>query len=373
VWPVRINLRPPLADALLATGLTGLTLATLAAGTAGHVNGVAAVLAVLTAAPLALRQRAPILTLIVIEAALSAYGFLGFGDYPNGGVGMLVGMFTVATFHPRPVAAWMFATTLGPCAIYYFTATSPVVWSQVVQGILIVCGGWVLGESTRRWGRRAERLGEDAARAVADERLRIARELHDVVAHHMSVISLQAGLAEYVLDADAQTAKVAIATVGDASRDALTDMRRLLDLLRLDESDDDDDYQPQPGIAQLDGLVSRMRGAGLPVTVRVHGEAHRLPVGADLCVYRIVQESLTNVLKHAGPAAARIDITYGEHILTVKISDDGRAPGRPETPASHGIRGMRERAELYGGVLSAAPAPEGGFTVVLRMPLQESR
>jgi signal transduction histidine kinase len=372
VWPVRINLKPPLADALLATGLTGLTLATLAGGTTGRVNGVAAVLAVLTAAPLALRQRAPILTLIVIEAALSAYGLLGFGDYPNGGVGMLVGIFTVATLYRRAVAALMFATTLVPCAVSYVTTPSPVVWSQVAQAVLILSGGWVLGESTRRWGRRAERLGEHAARAVADERLRIARELHDIVAHHMSVISLQAGLAAYVLDADVPTAKVAIATVGEASRDALTDMRRLLDLLRLDESDDDD-YQPQPGTAQLDDLVGRMRGAGLPVTMRVHGAARPLPTGADLCVYRIVQESLTNVLKHAGPAAARIDINYGEHVLTVKVSDDGRAPGRPENPASHGIRGMRERAELYGGVLTAGPEKDGGFTVILRMPLDEQR
>jgi signal transduction histidine kinase len=199
--------------------------------------------------------------------------------------------------------------------------------------------------------------------------VRIARELHDIVAHHMSVISLQAGLAQYVLDTDLPTARKAITTVGDTSREALTEMRRLLDVLRVDQ---DDDYRPQPGLAALDDLVERARSAGLPVDVVVTGDVRDLQPGPDLCAYRVAQESLTNVLKHAGPAKARIDVDYGEQTLVLKVTDDGVVDNRAAaTHPSHGIRGMRERAELYGGVLTAGLLPEGGFGVVLRLPMAE--
>jgi signal transduction histidine kinase len=181
---------------------------------------------------------------------------------------------------------------------------------------------------------------------------------------------LQAGVAQYVLDTDLATARKAITTVGDTSREALTEMRRLLDVLRLDH---DDDYRPQPGLAALDELVERARGAGLPVDVTVTGAVRELQPGPDLCAYRVVQESLTNVLKHAGPAEARIDVDYGEQTLVLKVADNGRAArsaaGSDHEP--HGIRGMRERAELYGGVLTAGPTAGGGFGVVLRLPMEE--
>jgi signal transduction histidine kinase len=368
---VRIQ-KPVLADVLLAAVLTGLTLNTLAGQTDGPLSGVVVSLVVLTVAPVALRQHAPVLTTTVIVAAVGACALLGYGAPPSGGVGLIVAMLTVAMLRPRAVAAVMFALTLAAVMLIYLTDGVGIVWSQVVQSALVLVGAWVLGENTRRWNRRAERLAAEAARAVADERVRIARELHDIVAHHMSVISLQAGVAEYVADSDPPKAKKAIATVGEASREALLDMRRLLDVLRVDQ-DEEADYRPHPGLAQLGELVDRTRGAGLPVELAVTGRVRALPPGVDLCAYRVVQESLTNVLKHAGPCDARVEVDYGDRVLSLKVRDDGaKIPPSDVSPASHGIRGMRERAELYGGVLTAGPAKDGGFDVTLRLPMEDA-
>jgi signal transduction histidine kinase len=178
-----------------------------------------------------------------------------------------------------------------------------------------------------------------------------------------------------VLDEDPPTAKVAISAAGDAGRQALAEMRRLLDVLRVDHDPDSDagsDYRPQPGLSDLDRLVDHTRKAGLPVDVVVTGRPGPLPPGPDLCAYRVAQESLTNILKHAGPATARIELDYGEQTFTLSVSDDG-APSAVgcAAPDSHGIRGMRERAELYGGVLTAGPREQRGFAVILRLPITE--
>jgi len=357
-------------DVLLAVVLTGLTVATLIGQARVGVTAPAFVLAVLSAAPIALRQRLPMVTAVVVLGSLGAYSGL-YGDLPNNGVGMVVMMFTAATLRPRAWAALVFAGCIAVTVIAFVNTPDEWLLSQAAQVGLILIGAWVLGEGTRRWARRTEQLAAEAAQAVSDERVRIARELHDIVTHHMSVISLQAGLAEYVLDADPPTAKAAIATVGTASREALNDMRRLLDVLHVDH---ESDYAPQPGLAQVDELVQGTRGAGLAVEVTVSGRVRQLAPGAELCAYRMIQESLTNVLKHAGPATARVEIDYGERTLTVKVSDDGTTNHGYAVPAaSHGIRGMRERAELFGGVLTAGPREEGGFTVLLRLPMDELR
>jgi signal transduction histidine kinase len=372
VGRVRLPSKPVLADVLLAAVLTGLTVVTVTE-TATRVDWPAGVIAVLTVAPIALRQLAPVLTATVVAVALAAYNLLGYGEFPNGGVGLMVGMFTVATLRSRSVSAVMYAVSASALALAYVTDGGGMIWSQLLEGSLILLGAWMLGEGTKRWARRAERLAAEKAQAVADERVRIARELHDIVAHHMSVISLQAGVADYVADVDPPAAKKAIATVGEASREALLDMRRLLDVLRVDHRDGDDDFMPQPGLAQLDDLAHRMHGAGLPVDVAVTGAVRPLPPGPDLCAYRVVQESLTNVLKHAGPAKARVEVYYGPRTVTVTVADDGtKAHPSSGSPTAHGIRGMRERAELYGGVLSAGPSREGGFAVKLRLPMDEA-
>lgn len=364
------KLVPIRLDLLLAAVLTGLTVITVAGQSPGSGDPSAYVLGALTVAPIALRQRAPVLTMVVIVGALAAYNLVGHEGFPNAGVGEIVGMFTVATLRPRRTAALVFAMTAAVLVVVSQRIADPVAWSDVVASVLVVLGAWVLGEGTKRWAQRVERLAEEAAHAAAQERVRIARELHDIVAHHMSVISLQAGVAQYVLDTDLPTARKAIATVGDTSREALGEMRRLLDVLRVDH--DDDGRQPQPGLATLDELAQRSRSAGLPVDVVVTGEARELAPGPDLCAYRVAQEALTNVLKHAGPASARIDLDYGAQTLTLKVTDTGTAASaQPVSPTSHGIRGMRERAALYGGVLTAGPLAGGGFGVTLRLPLTE--
>ncbi|WP_239153594.1 sensor histidine kinase [Virgisporangium aliadipatigenens] len=378
---MRTLLRSVLVDVLLAIVFTGLALATLVQQRDGRPSLPAVLFATLSVAPIAWRQRAPVLTVVAILVGLTGYAMLGNGEFPDSGVGLLFGMFTAAMLCRRAVVAGLFVAALAVMAIAYSrTFPDALPWSQILQIALLIAGVWALGESTREWSTRAERLAAQAARAAANERVRIARELHDIVSHHMSVISLQAGLAEYVLDADPPTARTAIATVGEASRDALLDMRRLLDVLRVEPGDlpdtgRDDGYRPQPGLAQLEELVNRTRTAGVPVDVTVTGTAVPLPPGPDLCAYRVVQESLTNVLKHAGPASARVEVEYSERALTVRISDTGGRVSRSAavSPTSHGIKGMRERAELYGGVLTASPADGGGFTVELRLPVGAAR
>jgi signal transduction histidine kinase len=369
---VRTIRQPVLLDALLAAVLTALAVDGVARSGAGTADWPTYVLAVLTAAPVALRQRAPLLTTGIIIGGLAGYGLLNYGytEVPNGGIGLVVGMFTAATLRPRRVAALVFVPALAVTTTYIAAAGLPV-WFALTQSALVLLGAWILGDGTRRWAQRTEHLAARAAQAVADERVRIARELHDIVSHHMSVVSLQAGLARYVLDTDPPTAKVAISAAGDAGRQALAEMRRLLDVLRVDH-EPDSDYRPQPGLAELGALVDRTRKAGLPIDVVVTGRACPLAPGPDLCAYRVVQESLTNILKHAGPATARIELDYGERILTLTVSDDG-TPSRAGDPSpdSHGIRGMRERAELYGGVLTAGPRQVHGFAVVLRLPITE--
>jgi signal transduction histidine kinase len=367
-------MRPVLGDVLLAAVLTAVTLGAVLVTDEGASWATYAI-AALTAAPVALRQRMPVVTLSVIAVAFAAYSLVGHGDFPNGGVGLLVAMFTVATLRPRPVAAAMWFVTMATMTltvvVYANLAHEPeFVLPTLGQAALVAVGAWMLGETTRKWGERTRRLAEEATQAAANERVRIARELHDVVAHHMSVISLQAGLAKYVLDTDLPTARTAIVTVCDTSREAVTELRRLLDVLRVDPSTD---YRPQPGLALLDELVNRIRAAGLPVELTVTGKPRPLPPGKDLCAYRIAQESLTNVLKHAGPATARVEIDHGERTLTLRVTDNGTGTNGevPGKPSAHGIRGMRERAELYGGVLDAGPIKEGGFRVTLRLPTED--
>jgi signal transduction histidine kinase len=367
-----VSLKTVLVDALLAAVLTVLCVATLSQERYDQLEWPAVLLAALTVAPIALRQIAPVITMSVIVLALAAFVLYGYESDLGGGFGLVVAMFTVATLRPTWVATIMFTVSLAAAVLLLSTAAGGAVWPHVARAALSLGVVWALGETTRRWARRVETSAGRAERAVAAERVRIARELHDNVAHHLSVISLQAGVAEYVLDDDPATARNAIATVGGASRDALLDMRRLLDVLRVDQHDEPD-LRPQPGLAQLDELAERTRSAGLPVTVTVTGSPRALPSGIDLCAYRVAQESLTNILKHAGPASARVDLRYQERTIELTITDDGaKQPPYRGSPDSYGIRGMRERADLYGGLLTAGPNPAGGFAVVLRLPLQES-
>jgi signal transduction histidine kinase len=220
--------------------------------------------------------------------------------------------------------------------------------------------------------RAEEEREEQAARAVADERRRIAREMHDVVAHSVSVMVVQAGGARRILDRDPERAAEAARLIERTGRGALLEMRRLLGVLGT--ADEPAALAPQPTLSELDALVARAAGAGLPATLRVEGERRPLPAGAEAAIYRVVQEALTNALKHAGSAPTEVVLRWDAEAVEVVVADRGRAGGaRPELPGGgHGIVGMRERVRVYGGSLSAEPRPDGGFVVTARLPLDGS-
>ena len=223
----------------------------------------------------------------------------------------------------------------------------------------------VIGDRERR-AQLAERERDVAAReAVVEERARIARELHDVIAHHVSVMVVQAGAERRTLDDANESTRDVLETIEQTGRGALTEMRRLLGMLR-DESADP--LAPQPGLDDVPVLVGQLREAGLPVELRVDGDPREVPVGIDLSAYRIVQEALTNALKHAGDAHATVFVRYGADTLELEISDDGTGARMATDSGGHGLVGMRERVALCGGRFQASRNAAGGFTVHAFLP-----
>jgi signal transduction histidine kinase len=214
----------------------------------------------------------------------------------------------------------------------------------------------------------AERERDLAAReAVVEERARIARELHDLIAHHVSMIVLQAGAERRVLGGANASTREVLQTIEQIGRSALTEMRRLLGMLR---GDTNDPLTPQPGLDDVPTLVKQVREAGLPVELRIDGERRELPVGIELSAYRIVQEALTNALKHAGEARATVHIHYGADSLELEIVDDGAGSTARSSRGGHGLVGMRERVALYGGRLDASRRTGGGFAVHALLPIR---
>ncbi|MFC5692502.1 response regulator [Amycolatopsis mediterranei] len=342
----------PRLDVVVTAALVALTVANVAArpdaGRLIHVAGI------LTVAPLAPRQVTPVAVMTVTACAVTVYSALESAELPNAGLGLLIAMFTVGTMCSTPVAALMWLLSVLCFLPTFLNPSSDFKLAKLLESALILFCSWALGESTKRWAQRVQLQAEQARRAVADERVRIARELHAVVAHHMSVISLQAGLARYVFDSDPQTARTAVATIDGTSREALQEMRRLLDVLRLDD-DGEVDLSPQPGIEAVPGLVERVRAAGLAVELVVTGRPRPVSPGVAISAYRIAQESLTNVLKHAGAASARVGIAYHGRCVEVRITDDGAGARTGGGPSSYG---MRERTDLYGGTFEAGPRPD---------------
>lgn len=364
--------RPAWADVLLALVATVLTLANQVGYFGAELTFVDLSLAALTVAPMAVRHVVPVTSLCVILGSTVAYAFLGYGAVGNRGLGVLIGVFTVANVRSSRIAAIMAAASAFCLLAPEYVGEATLKWPEAVQTVLILFIAWMLGESSKKWAKRAEEAAERAGRAAADERVRIARELHDIVAHHMSVISLQAGVAEYTITSDPTTARTAISAASESCRQGLTEMRRLLDVLRVEnENEFPDEQLASPGLDDLPGLVDRTRDAGLTVGLVVRGTPRALPAGQDLCAYRVAQESLTNVLKHAGPAAVEVVLDYRAHELMLTITDDGAPRPSSAKAKSHGIQGMRERAELYGGILDAGHHSPRGFQVVLRLPIPD--
>jgi len=286
--------------------------------------------------------------------------------------------YTVAAYTESAPAIAGLSAVLVFSWIPILTASGPKA-SDLIYVALLISAAWGVGRALRlRLAKAvaaehraldAERERDDAARlAVAEERGRIARELHDIVAHGLSLMIVQAGAAEQVLGRDPQRAEGPLRSIQDTGRQALADMKRLLGLLRVDE--DQVDLAPQPSLARIDRLIADMRDAGLPVVLSVEGEARVLPAGVDLCAYRVVQEALTNSLRHARPSTARVALRYGEQDLELEVIDDGAEPtSGANGHGGHGLIGMRERVALYGGRLEVGRRADGGYGVWARLPL----
>ena len=274
------------------------------------------------------------------------------------------------------------AIVLGGSALVVSNSPNQAVGDFVfVPGLMAIA--WFAGfalreradqaEAAQQRALQAEREREQSARrAVFEERVRIARELHDVVAHHVSMMGVQAGAARIVIDRDVAKAKEALAAIEASSRQAVDELHRLLGFLR--QAGDTDDLAPSPGMSQLPRLVAGMRDSDLAVTVDVEGEQRPLPPTVDVSAYRIVQEALTNTLKHAGASRADVRLRYGPGELELEIVDDGRcapAPADSGSGSGLGLIGMRERAALHGGQLTAGPIAGGGFAVRVRLPTSD--
>ena len=236
-------------------------------------------------------------------------------------------------------------------------------------------GCWCCSPESRRCAagrsglpRRAGPARRKARRKADEERLRIARELHDVLAHNISLINVQSGVALHLIDEQPEQARTALEAINKASADALHEVRSALNVLR--GSKEEPPRAPTAGLARLDELVSRAAAAGVGVSLEVQGDRRPLPASVDLAAFRIVQESLTNIVRHAAAGSAKVQLTYGNGDLRLQIDDDGRGPGA-QAGGGSGIAGMRERATALGGELEAGPQPTGGFRVRARLPLGE--
>lgn len=346
----------------------------------------------------ALRRRAPERMLLLTIAV--GIGQLVFDIESNpGDLAMFVIIYTVASGTTRWASRLaLISGLLAPTiAVLRWNARGTMTQhprEQIFALVLLTFPfllAWVLGDSVRTRRAYWAQLEEKAARlekeretqsqiAVAAERARIARELHDVVAHNVSVMVVQADGAAYVLDSAPQQTKQALETISGTGRQALAEMRRLLGVLRTGEQPEGGEYVPQPGVEQLADLVEQVRGAGLPVDFRVEGEPRELPGSVQLTAYRIVQEALTNTRKHGGPnAAATVRMSYKGSELELLVEDDGRgaqhelyADGGADG-LGHGLIGMRERVGMVGGSLQAGPRQGGGFRIRAVLPLKPER
>jgi signal transduction histidine kinase len=396
-----LRARPLVADGLLAGLLTVVSLVALSSAWSEcdgdcDPGGLAAALVLATTVPLVWRRRHPLAVSLVTGMATAAYGFAHYPDLAMPiAIGGVVGMYSVAAWGSRRAAL----LAGGVAAVVVVIVMSlPRADADVVDAAFVslgLAGAWVLGDRARvqralaaelqeRAGRLERERAEEARRAVATERVRIARELHDVVAHHVSMMVVQAEAGPVVVERDPARAAGAFEAIAATGRQALVEMRRLLGVLRgHGDADGDGDgdgdaapsLAPQPGLAQVPSLVEQVGRAGLRVELVVEGPEAALPAGVDLSAYRIIQEALTNAMRHGRSGQASVLIRYGECDLELNIHNGVEsAPGRRQGDSDRQVRrsglvGMRERVHLFGGELRAGPGPDGGFTVDARLPI----
>jgi signal transduction histidine kinase len=342
------------------------------------------------AVPVVFRRKSPV---VAYYTAIAAGGLQVLLDLRPSAtdVAILILLYTLAAYTPRRTSVWGLAVCLGGSAVgivRWISLVDHSLLQWLTVAAMLFAGpallAWVLGDSMRYRRAYYASLEDRAARleaerdaqvqiAAAAERARIARELHDVIAHNVSVMVVQADGASYALASDPARAREALTAISATGRQALAEMRRLLGVLRREGDGANSERAPQPGIGELGELLDQARGAGLPVSFTVEGDSRPLPGGVALAAYRIVQESLTNTRKHAGPVtSASVLLRYSPDTVVLTISDDGWGDlGGAALPGAsgHGLTGMRERVAMYGGSITAGPRPGGGFEVVATLPL----
>jgi signal transduction histidine kinase len=303
---------------------------------------------------LTMRRRRPLAMLVVASVAFYAATLAGSGAvFPA----LVIAFFSAAEFLSRRTAFLWGAAAFGVAALAVSIANTDRP-SSSIAALVFLAAAWVLGDNARA---RRERQEDRARQAVADERARIARELHDVVTHNVSVMVVQAAAGNDVFDERPDQAREALKAIEDTGRRALGELRRLLDVVS-------DGNAPQPGLDRLDELVESVRRAGVGVELRVEGTPRELPPALDVSAYRIVQEALTNTLRHARATRATVRVRYEPAEVAVEVADDGI--GASSTEGGRGLIGMRERVALFGGELRAGPRSGGGFEVRARMPVE---
>jgi len=340
-------------------------------------KAVAAAFGLALAVPLIWRRRRPLASVVAVVAVYATWIAVA---PPRGSLMpylvVLVAAYSVAA-HGSSRQSWTgLGLTVAAEVLLVARTTNDLADYAFILSFLI--GAWLAGRGMRVRQQRADELfgravkaeverEEKARAAVAEERGRIARELHDIISHSVSVMVVQAGAAEQVLDSDRDQVRTSLLAIQQTGRDARLELRRLLGVLRTGD-DHRPGYGPQPGLAQLADLAAQLRGSGMELAVRVEGTARPLPPGLDLAAYRIAQEAVTNAVKHSGARHADVVVRWGRDAVTIEVLDDGTA-GAAGTDGGFGLDGMRERAALYGGELEHGRRPDGGFGVRARLPL----
>jgi signal transduction histidine kinase len=339
-----------------------------------HLDGWAVALLALGPLALVLRRRYPREVLLATFAITVAYVARGYPEGPNY-VSVAIA-FVCAVIAGERVIAWIVLVAGWGVSLWLPAALGNADAPSILAAIAVAAWLLVLLAVAEGARVRVERVAEtrrvrqqEARQRASEERLRIARELHDVLAHNITTINVQSGVALHLIDEQPEQARTALEVINEASADALREVRSALSALRGDG--EQPPRAPTAGLDGLDELVSRASAAGVAVSLDVHGNRRPLPAAVDLAAFRIVQESLTNVVRHAGASAANVQLTYGDRDLTLQIDDDGRG-GASENGGS-GIAGMRERAAALGGRLDAGPGPGGGFRVSAQLPLGSRR
>jgi signal transduction histidine kinase len=362
-------------DVLLAAVFTVISVAQVLISPIADPVAIGVVIALGSTLPLAWRRTYP---------AAAALAGTAIWIVPSDGfvvLGYIAGflLFYSVGAHVASLRAMLATTAAGLVLSVIGALTHTSTWVDYINVVTVVLGPVAVGRFVRHQREQSARLREltlhlerererSAGLAVAEERARIARELHDVVAHGISVVAIQADAAEAALDSDPELARGPIGEIKRTARESLGEMRGLLGVLR--EADEGAERSPLPGLEQLPDLLERSRAGGLDVELRVEGDAQPLPQGVDLAAYRILQESLTNVRKHAGAAPTVVDLDWREDALELRVRDHGIA-ANGDGQAGHGLIGMRERARAHGGSFSSGPAVDGGYEVRAILPLKE--